>query len=534
VAKIKTALISVSDKTGVPEFAGRLAALGVEILATGGTARLLRESGVQTVDVSDYTGFPEILGGGLRTLHPKVHGGLLVSREREEELRELEELGIRTIDMVVANLFPFVDVISEPGVELTRAIENIDISGPTLLRSAARNYTHVAVVTNPATYPEIADELERRSASLSQETHFRLALDAYRHTAHYDTAVAGYLAGIHGEEGTARGRLTLEYVKQQDLRYGENPHQSAAFYVRRPVQEVCVANAKQIGGPEMSLTDVLDVNAGIELAKEFDKPAVVIVRNTTPCGAALDESLTGAFPRAWRGLGAGLIGCTVVFNRPVDEHMVRALAAPLPEGDERSPCHFIETLVAPRFAEDALREFCRRPERAKPIRLLRSPPLDWGSVNERARDMRCVNGGILVQDRDLLRFDADALTHVTRRRVAGEQMMDALFAWLCCKHVRSNAVVLAADEALVGVGAGQSSRLDAARLALARAGEAARGAVLASDGSLCSAAAVREAAAAGVTAIIQPGGSDNDREVTEAADNAGIAMVHTHVRHFRH
>ncbi|MFO7957861.1 MAG: bifunctional phosphoribosylaminoimidazolecarboxamide formyltransferase/IMP cyclohydrolase [Candidatus Brocadiia bacterium] len=534
MAKIKTALISVSDKTGVPEFARRLADLDIEILATGGTARLLRESNVEALDVSDYTGFPEILGGGLRTLHPKVHGGLLASREREQDLRELEELGIRTIDMVVANLFPFIDVISEPSVEMMRAIENIDISGPTLLRSAAKNYTHVAVVTNPATYPEIADELGRNNARLSEETHFQLALDAYRHTAHYDTAIADYLAGIHGEEGTSRGRLTLEYVKKQDLRYGENPHQSAAFYVERSVEEAGAASAEQIGGPEMSFTNVLDVDAGIALAKEFDRPAVIIVRNTIPCGAALSDCLTGAFRKAWERPRPGLAGCTVVFNRPLDEHVVRALAAPGTDQGETHPCEFVETLVAPGFAEDALKEFCRQAGHAGLIRLLRTPPLDWALVDERARDMRCVNGGMLVQDRDLIRFEADDLTQVTRRLLDGERMMDALFAWLCCKHVRSNAAVLAADEALVGVGAGQSDRLASVRLALGQAGELARGAILASDGFLCSTEAVQEAAQAGVVAVIQPGGADNDEEVAEAADEAGIAMVHTHVRHFRH
>ncbi len=535
MANVRTALISVSDKTGAAEFAARLVDLGIEILATGGTARLLRESGVEALDVTEYTGFPEILGGGLRTLHPKVHGGLLVPREREEDLRRLQELGIRTIDMVVANLFPFVDVISEPGVEMIRAIENIDISGPTLLRSAAKNYTHVAVLTNPATYPEIAEELERSDGTLSEETHFQLAVDAFRHTAHYDTAIADYLAGIHGEEGTARARLTLEYIKRQDLRHGENPHQSAALYAEREVEEACVANAEQIDGPEMSFNNVLDLDMAIALAREFDRPAAVIVRNTSLCGAAVGDCPGRAFRKAWEHAPPGAAGCTVVLNRPLDEHAARHLTEPAPEQQHRpSPCGLVATLAAPDFAEEALRVFCRKGCDAGGLRLMRTRPLDWALVDERAPDMRWVRGGMLVQDRNLSRCSAEALTTVTRKRPSDNQTEDALFAWLCCRHARSDAVVLAAGQTLLGISAGQCSRLEATRLALSRAGAAARGAALASEGCFHSAAPINLAAGAGVACIIQPGGSDNDDEVTRAADQAGIAMVHTGVRHFRY
>ncbi|MFO8007053.1 MAG: bifunctional phosphoribosylaminoimidazolecarboxamide formyltransferase/IMP cyclohydrolase [Candidatus Brocadiia bacterium] len=528
MAKIGTALISVADKTGIPEFARRLADLDIDILATGGTARLLRDKGIEATDVSDYTGFPEIVGGGLRTLHPKVHGGVLASREDEQALAELHRLGIRTIDMVVANLFPFVDLVSDPAQELMRAVEDIDVAAPALLRSAAKNYTHVAVVTNPQDYGAIADELGANNGRLSQETHFRLARMAFRHTAHYDTAIADYLAGIHGQEGTGLERLAVELVKKQDLRYGENPHQRAALYAERRVAECSVVNAEQLAGPELSFTNVLDLDMGLELVREFGRPAVVFIRNAAICGAATGSGLREAWERACTTDPQALPGAVAVLNRAFDPPTARVLA------DQQEPAPSIELLAAPGFEGDALEALRRAGEWTAQTRVLRTQPPDWCSVDEQARDMRRIVGGMIVQDRDLLGFEPQALEAVTETAVPSERMDDARFAWLCCKHARSNAVALALESTLVAVGAGQPSRMGAVRLALDLAGARARGAVLASDGAVTEPEAVQMAAAAGVAAIVQPGDADEDQAVIEAADEAGIAMAFTHARHFRH
>jgi phosphoribosylaminoimidazolecarboxamide formyltransferase/IMP cyclohydrolase len=534
VAKIETALITVADKTGVPEFAARLAALDIGILATGGTARLLREEGVAVTDVTDYTGFPEILDGGLRTLHPKVTGGVLARREEEKHLRELEELGIRTIDMVVVNLFPFVDAISAPGLELMRAIENIDVAGPTLVRSAAKNYTHVAVVTNPETYEDIAGELEQNDGSLSEETHFELALEAFRHTAHYDTAIARYLAGIHGEEGTALDRLVLEFLKKQDLRYGENPHQRAALYVEQRVVEASASASEQIAGPPPSLNNMLDLDAGIDLAKEFSRPAAVLVKQRNPCGAAVADCLKTAYENAYLCDPVSAYGCGVVLNRPLNTHAANALVSVEAGSPDAPGEHAVEVLAAPGFDDEALRVLWEKAEWSKRTRIFQTPPMEWSSVDERAQDMRRVTGGLLVQDRDLLGFVEESNRVVTEATPSKEEMADLRFAWLCCKHVRSNAVVLARGEMLVGVGAGQMSRADAAELAVRKAGERAEGAALASDGFLRRADGLELAARAGVRCIIQPGGSEDDAAVIGIADRIGLAMVLTGTRHFRH
>jgi len=535
VAKIKTAIISVSDKTGLPEFVSRLVRLGVEILSTGGTARLLRENGIEVEDVSAYTGFPEILDGRVKTLHPKVHGGLLARRDQESDLRQMEELGIRPIDMVVVNLYPFVDVIQEPGVELSRAIENIDIGGPTMIRSAAKNYTHVAVVTSPAMYDQVASELEQNDGVLSEQTHFGLALEAFRHTSRYDTAIASYLAGIQGEPPARPERLTLALVKKQDLRYGENPQQTAAFYVEEGAREPSVSTAEQVAGPELSFNNILDLNAGIELAREFDRPAAVVLKHTNPCGAGVAETLREAYEKAYFGDPVSAFGCVVALNRPLDVYTAEAIAELRAETEQqgRAP-YFVECLAAPEFDSDALELLLGRTKWARRTRVLRTGPLGWSLVDEQANDFRRVTGGLLVQDRDLLGFQEDSVRVVTKAAPTAEQMADLKFAWLCCKHVKSNAIVLARDEALVGVGAGQMSRVDATILAIRKAGERAEGAVLASDAFFPFPDSLERAARAGVRAVVQPGGSKNDDAVIEAADRLGIPMVLTGVRHFRH
>ncbi|MHC4788786.1 MAG: bifunctional phosphoribosylaminoimidazolecarboxamide formyltransferase/IMP cyclohydrolase, partial [Planctomycetota bacterium] len=481
MAKIETALMSVSDKSGLAEFGRRLAALGVSIISTGGTARLLREHGIEVQDVADYTGFPEILDGWVKTLHPKVHGGLLAQRNRDTHIFELAQHGIQTIDMVVVNLYPFVDVISEPGIEVLQAVENIDVGGPSLVRAAAKNYTHVAVVTNPRMYETVAEELERSDCSLSQETHFDLAVEAFRHTAHYDTAIAGYLEGLEAEHKKGPERLILEFVKKQALRYGENPQQTADFFVEENAEEGCVATAEQVAGPELSFNNILDANAGIELAREFDRPAAVLIKHTNPCGAATAESLRAAYEKAYRGDPLGAFGCVVALNRPLDVHTATAIAGVRAEVDGRPAPFFVEVLAAPDFDGEALEVLRAEVDWADRTCILKTGPLSWCSIDESARDMRRVVGGLLVQDRDLLGFDREGAKVVTELAPTEQQMADLEFACLCCKHVRSNAIVLARDQMLVGVGAGQMSRLDAALIALRKAGDRAEGAVMASD-----------------------------------------------------
>ena len=534
MSKINTALISVSDKTGLPGFARRLSALGVRILSTGGTARLLRDNGVQVTEVSDYTGFPEILDGRVKTLHPKVHGGLLARRDKAEHLRQLKQHGIQTIDMVVVNLYPFEQTIARPDVELMEAIENIDIGGPSMIRSAAKNYTHVAVVTNPATYNEIADELERLGGSLSQKTHYCLALAAFQHTAHYDAAICNYLAGIGQEPGKHCNVLVLELRKKQELRYGENPHQKAAFYVEPKVTEPCVASARQIAGPELSFNNILDLNGALELVKEFDGPAAACIKHTNPCGAGIADSIHEAYRKAYLGDPVSAFGCIVALNRPFDVRVAELVAEFRAQVEGKPAPYFVEAIVAPAFDQDALDLLLARVEWAGRARLLETGGLRRSAMDATARDIRRVVGGMLVQDRDLAVFDEGAFRTVTRVKPTPQQMADLQFAWLCCKHVKSNAIVLAADGMLVGVGAGQMSRVDATMIAARKAGNGAKGSVMASDAFFPFPDSVEQAAAAGVRAIIQPGGSKADEKVIEAADRLGIAMVLTGMRHFKH
>lgn len=533
MAKIRTALISVSDKSGIAEFGRTLTALGVSILSTRGTARLLRESGVEVQDVEDYTGFPEMLDGRIKTLHPKVHAGLLARRDTAH-LKELEDFGIRPIDMVVVNLYPFIDVISEPGADLLRAIENIDIGGSTLIRAAAKNYTHVAVLTNPGLYGRIAAEMKQNDGCLSAQTHVDLGVEAFRHTAHYDNAISEYLAEIEGLRGAGPERLSLDLVKKQDLRYGENPHQKAAFYVQEHVKEPCAGTARQIAGPELSFNNILDLNAGIELVKEFDRPAAFILKHTNPCGGGVADSPRAAYEKAYFGDPVSAFGGVAVLNRPLDAETAAAIAETRAKHAGKPAPYFIEVLLAPGFDRDALKLLHDRVDWAERTRMLELGPLAGSFKDRTAKDMRRVIGGMLVQDRDLLGFEPDKITVVTKLAPTAPQMADLRFAWLCCKHVKSNAIVLAKDEMLVGVGAGQMSRVDATMDAIRKAGARAKDAVLASDAFFPFPDSVEAAAAAGVKAVVQPGGSKGDSAVVKAADRLGVAMITTGTRHFRH
>jgi len=534
MSDVKTALLSTSDKTGLPAFARRLAAMGVKILSTGGTAHLLRQNGIEVRDVSDYTGFPEILDGRVKTLHPKIHGGLLALRDNAEHREEMEKHEIQAIDMVVVNLYPFESTIQKPNVQLMAAIENIDIGGPTLIRSAAKNYTHVAVVTNPADYDALADELERNDATLSEETRFRLAVKAFQHTAHYDSAIADYLAGLRTEVGHYRDIMFLELHKRQGLRYGENPHQRAAFYVDPGAREPSVGTARQIAGPELSFNNILDINAALELVKEFDQPAAVVIKHTNPCGAGIGETLRQAYEKAYRGDPVSAFGSVLALNLPLDAATAEAVVSLRAETPSGQAPYFVEAIIAPSLEDGAVEIITQGVDWGKRTRILETGALCKATPDRRERDVRRVVGGYLVQDRDVRGFEPDSILVATEKNPTEDQMKDLAFAWICCKHIKSNTIALAKDGMLVGVGAGQMSRLDSSIIAARKAGERAQGSVMASDAFFPFPDAVEEAAKAGVAAIIQPGGARKDDEVVAAANRLGMAMVLTGVRHFRH
>jgi len=524
VAAVETALISVYDKTGLPEFARRLVALGIRIISAGGTARVLQESGIPYLDVAEYTGLPEILDGRIKTLHHKVLAGLLALRDLEEHRRQLEEHGIRPIDMLVVNLYPIGRLISDPHLEPLQAITNIDIGGPTLIRAGAKNYTHVAVVTNPATYDDVAQELENNGGVLSEETHFALALEAFRHTAHYDRVVAEYLAGIHGDRQRVPDDLVLELTRRLELRHGANPHQMAALYVEDRVEEPCVSNAEQIAGGQLAFAEVADADAGIELIKEFDRPSAVLIRHGDPCGAASADTLREACRKALAGVPPECGACALVVNRRLDSYAALAIT-------ERWR---IGVLVAPDFEADALGHVMRHSPECQGVRILKTGALSLCSVDERARDMRRVVGGLLVQDRDLVSFGCGGGGAVTPAEPTDEQKADLRLACSCAKHARSNAAAVAGGQRLVALAAGRPTAGDAVAAALQRAGEAARGAVLAVDDAICCAETIELAGRAAVSAIAQSGGHEADASIIEAASRLGIAMVITGTRHLRY
>lgn len=532
MAKITNALVSVSDKTGIVDFARKLAALYIHILSTGGTARLLRDSGVPVQEVSEYTGFPEILDGRVKTLHPKVHGALLAVRDKPEHQQQLAEHGINPIDMVVVNLYPFEHTILKPNVELGDAIENIDIGGPTMIRAAAKNYLYVAVVTNPEMYGRIGAELESSDARLGEETHFQLAVEAFRHTAHYDRVIANYLSNLE-EKAEYPAVYVAEAQLKQALRYGENRHQSAAFYTEE-VREACVGTATQIHGPELSFNNILDANAAIELAKEFDQPAAIVIKHTNPCGAAVANTLHDAYVKAYEGDPVSAFGCVIGLNRPLDVLTAEAIATHRARSDTGKTPYFVEVIIAPEVEDGAIETIVKQANWGARTRILRTGSLGASGLDETARDVRRVVGGYLVQSRDLLGWDAAAVRTVTKRGPTEQELRDLRFAWLCCKNAKSNAIVLVKGESLVGLGAGQTSRVDASIIAVRKAGDRAAGSVLASDAFFPFPDSVEQAAAAGVTAIVQPGGAQNDADVIAAANQYDVAMVLTDVRHFKH
>jgi len=525
-ARIQRAILSVTDKTGLVEFARQLSGLDVELISTGGTAKLLRDSGIAVKDISELTGFPEMLDGRVKTLHPKVHGGILHRRENPAHTAAVAEHGIQPIDMVVVNLYTFEKTAAKSGVALEELIENIDIGGPSMIRSAAKNFHDVAVVTSPADYPAIAEELARLAGALSLETKWRLAQKAFATTAAYDSAIASTLERVATPtpadfrippvEESFPQTLRLLFRKTLDLRYGENPHQKAAMY--SDGSGVGVANARQLQGKELSYNNIVDLQAAWDLAQEFnvagfDGPFCAIIKHTNPAGAATGKTLAEAYKRALECDPVSAFGGVIGVNRPVD-------------GEAAEEMHklFLEVIAAPGFDEAAKARFASK----KNLRLVevKAAPQKWTLKN--------VSGGMLLQDSDSRTLQDADLKVVTQRGPTPEEIRGLLFAWKVCKHVKSNAIVYAREGQTVGVGAGQMSRVDSAKIGAMKAQMPLRGTVAASDAFFPFPDGVEEIARAGATAIIQPGGSQRDLEVIAAADRLGLAMLFTGVRHFRH
>jgi len=521
MAKINRALISVSDKTGVIEFSRELARYGVEILSTGGTAKLLRDAGLTVKDVSDFTGFPEMLDGRVKTLHPKVHGGLLGMRSNPEHVATMQAHGIEPIDMVVVNLYPFEATVAKPDCTLEDAIENIDIGGPTMLRSAAKNNADVTVLVDCGDYRGVLAEMAASNGSVSKETNFRLAVKVYQHTAAYDGAISNWLGSRLGEGvDPFPATLTLQYKKSQEMRYGENPHQSAAFYVERSVGEASIATARQLQGKELSYNNIADTDAALECVKQFmDGPACVIVKHANPCGVAYGTTLLEAYDKAYSTDPESAFGGIIALNCDLDGATARSIV-------DRQ---FVEVIIAPKVLPEAVEIVAAK----KNVRLLECGM--WPSRPAARLDFKRVNGGMLVQDTDLSL--SGEIKVVTKRAPTEAEMQDLLFTWRVAKFVKSNAIVYGKGRMTIGVGAGQMSRVNSARIAAIKAEHAGlevKGAVMASDAFFPFRDGIDNAAAAGISAVIQPGGSMRDAEVIAAADEHGMAMVFTGMRHFRH
>lgn len=513
---IKKALISVSDKTGVVEFARQLVNLGIEVISTGGTATLLKESNIPVTGISEVTGFPEILDGRVKTLHPTIHSGLLAIRDNAEHQKQLTDLNIEPIDLVVVNLYPFKQTIAKPDVAFEEAIENIDIGGPTMLRSAAKNHAFVSVVVDAADYDQVLREVADQGDT-SVETRRKLAAKVFRHTAAYDAVISRYLSEQVGE--LLPESFTVTYEKSQDLRYGENPHQRAAFYREPLVGQGSVATAEQLHGKELSYNNINDADAALAIVREFSEPAVVAIKHSNPCGVGIGKSIKEAYEKAYAADPVSIFGGIVAANRPIDEETALLLKEV-----------FLEIVLAPDFTPEALRVL----QEKKNLRLLRVPNDSTSSALAPSFRVAPVVGGVLVQDYDTKQINTEELTVVTERKPSAEEMIQLEFAWKVVKHVKSNAIVLAKDNMTIGVGAGQMNRVGSAKIAIEQAGENVQGSVLSSDAFFPMPDTVEAAAAAGVTAIIQPGGSVRDQESIDACNRFGIAMVFTGVRHFKH
>lgn len=515
----KRAIISVSDKTGVCEFAKQLDELGFEILSTGGTATALKNAGIPCTNVSDVTGFPECLDGRVKTLHPMIHAGILAMRQNPEHMEQIEKLGVTPIDVVAINLYPFKATILKPDVTFEEAIENIDIGGPTMIRAAAKNWQDVAVIVDPSDYDKVIAEL-RNDGEVSRDTKFKLCGKVFEHTASYDAMINSYLRAQRGETDMPN-TLTLTYEKVQDMRYGENPHQGAAFYKEIGKFDTNVLHmAKQLHGKELSYNNINDTNGALDIIKEFGdaEPCAVAIKHANPCGVGLGSTIYEAYMNAYNADPVSIFGGIVALNREVDEETANELAK-----------IFLEIIIAPAFSEKALEILTAK----KNIRLLELPNL--AKANDKSYvDMKKVAGGLLVQDLNTELVDMDNIKCVTKRQPTAEEFKQLMFVWKIVKHVKSNGIALAKDNMTVGIGPGQTNRITALELAIKYAGDKAAGSVMGSDAFFPFPDCVEAAKAAGITAIIQPGGSIKDEESIKAADEAGIAMLFTGIRHFKH
>ena len=521
---IQRALLSVSDKTGIVELAKKLHSLDIELLSTGGTAKMLADNNLPVIEVSDYTGFPEMMDGRVKTLHPKIHGGILARRGTDEAV--MEEHNIPPIDLIVVNLYPFAETIAKPDCSLEDAIENIDIGGPTMVRASAKNHAHVAIVVNPADYDLVTQELVDNHGSLTSQTRFKLATKAFEHTAAYDGMIANYLGKIvENDAPLVAGKsvfpstFNMQFKLAQTTRYGENSHQKAAFYVEHNVKEASISSAKQLQGKELSYNNIADTDAALECVKQFDKgPACVIVKHANPCGVATGSTLLEAYERAFSTDPESAFGGIIAFNQELDETTASTIVEK----------QFVEVIIAPRVSEAANQAVSMKEN----VRLLECGTF---STEQPRLDYKRVNGGLLVQDADLQLHEK--LQIVTKRQPTDDEMRDLLFAWKVAKFVKSNAIIYAKDAMTIGVGAGQMSRINSARIAGIKAEQAnleVKGSVMASDAFFPFRDGLDAAAEAGIVAVIQPGGSMRDDEVIAAANEANIAMIFTGIRHFRH
>jgi phosphoribosylaminoimidazolecarboxamide formyltransferase / IMP cyclohydrolase len=517
--KVKRALISVSDKSGIIEFAKNLESLGIEILSTGGTYRLLKDNDITATEVSDYTGFPEMMDGRVKTLHPKIHGGILGRRDQDQAV--MQEHGISEIDMVVVNLYPFAQTVARPDCSLEDAVENIDIGGPTMVRAAAKNHAHVNIVVNASDYESLLAELNANSGCTSLATRFDLAIKAYEHTAAYDGAIANYFGQrVPGGSDKFPRTFNTQFVKAQDMRYGENPHQASAFYVEDTLSGASIASAKQLQGKELSFNNIADTDAALETVRSFSTTACVIVKHANPCGVAEAPSLLEAYEKAYATDPESAFGGIIAFNRELDGATAQAIV-------DRQ---FVEVIIAPSISE-AAKEIVSSKQN---LRLLECGEL--GSAHA-SFDYKRVNGGLLVQERDLGMIDLSEVRVVSRRQPTETELSDMLFAWKVAKMVKSNAIVYGKGGQTIGIGAGQMSRVNSARIAAIKAEHAkltVAGSVMASDAFFPFRDGIDNAADVGISCVIQPGGSMRDEEVIKAADEHDMAMVFTGMRHFRH
>ncbi len=525
--KVERALVSVSDKTGLVEFVKGLVEFGVEIISTGGTAKKLGQAGIDVTEISDYTGFPEMMDGRVKTLHPKVHGGLLAVRDNPQHLRVMEENDIKPIAMVVVNLYPFEQTIAKEGVEFGEAIEQIDIGGPSMVRSAAKNHKYVTVVTRPSQYAKVLDEMKTGGGEVSDELNRELAVEVFRLTSHYDNAIATYIGGQTDTQFPQT--LSLRFEKVGDnLRYGENSHQAAAFYRLPTASEPSVSTAEMLSGKPISYNNILDADGALELVKEFARPAVAIIKHTNPAGCGTADDIHQAFERAYSGDPVSEFGGIIAVNRSVDVQLAKQIVK------KRNWPVFYEVIMAPDYEDEALEVLTTSKRWGADLRVLKIGNLENVKRDQCELNVRSVVGGLITQTRDLSLYGEAGLKPVSKRQPTPAETADLNFAWTVCKHVKSNAILFAKDQTLLSMGPGQPSRVDSTIIAARKAGEKANGAALASDAFFPFPDVVEKAAEAGITAIVQPGGSKNDQASIDAAAKHNIAMVFTGVRHFRH